>query len=230
MRKVLMLWLLVLGFLYATSIAYAEENLGGKIGVGVNLGTLGYGGEIRVFFTPKLGARLALNYLNWSYDAKPEEVEYDVKLKLFTVGPLVDWYPFGGSFRVSAGVLYNGNNVKAKDELDPEEIKKIGDTKYTGSQIGTLKADIDFNNICPYIGIGYDKLFGAKKRWGFFADLGVMYQGSPDVKLKSEGGTLSNDPTFLENLKKEEKKLEDEVDTTLLRWFPVVRWGLLFKF
>ena len=50
-------------------------------------------------------------------------------------------------------------------------------------------------------------------------DLGVLYQGDPDVDLDADG-TLSSDPTFRDALNDEREDIED--DLSFLGFYPVV--------
>ena len=62
--------------------------------------------------------------------------------------------------------------------------------------------DVDFNDIAPYAGLGFQSgFFGNRVEFAF--DVGVLFQGDPDVDLDADG-TLSNDPTLRARLKEEE--------------------------
>ena len=64
-------------------------------------------------------------------------------------------------------------------------------------RIGTIQA------VSHYLGVGWDILFGKNKQFGFLIDLGVVYQGNPEVEL-STTGDLANNAAFLNNLQNEE--------------------------
>jgi hypothetical protein len=59
-------------------------------------------------------------------------------------------------------------------------------------------------------------------------DVGAMFEGDPNVKLSSTGGTLSNNPILLDSLKTEEQKYRNDID--VLRYYPVVDLALLWRF
>ncbi|MDD2776349.1 MAG: hypothetical protein PHU06_10360 [Gallionella sp.] len=48
-----------------------------------------------------------------------------------------------------------------------------------------------FNNLSPYIGIGWGNPEAQDMGWGFVADLGLLYQGNPKASLTSTGGTAA---------------------------------------
>jgi len=204
--------LAVAGLMLAWSVAgYAQ----GGPAVGAKIGTLGFGLEAGMGFTDSIGGRLGLNYMTLGRDAKESDIEYDVDLDFMSVTALLDWHPFKGGFRVSGGLLYNGNEFTgdAEGELD------VGDGgPYPDA---TLKAKIDFNNIAPYLGIGWDTSFGKEKQFGFICDLGIVFQGSPKVSLTGTGVPA-------DELAKEEKELKDALED--FKFWPVISVGLIYRF
>ncbi|MCM8820546.1 MAG: hypothetical protein NC932_01145 [Candidatus Omnitrophica bacterium] len=223
MIKKLLVLGLVAGFCFTVMAQEAPS-----VGLGVKVGTPGPGVEIGIPFTPNIGGRLGLNYFTYSYDTTQEGIKYDANLTLFSIAGLIDWHPTGGSFRVTGGLLYNGNELTGKAKIEEGGTIKIGDIEYTDTEVGTLKAKADFDDLSPYLGIGWDTSFGAEKQWGFICDLGVIYHNSPNIKLTSKGGTLSSDPDFLDELKKEQEELEDSIEDFKL--YPVITLGLIYRF
>ncbi|MCM8777514.1 MAG: hypothetical protein NC905_04550 [Candidatus Omnitrophica bacterium] len=211
MIKKLLILGVVAGFCFTLMAQEAPS-----VGIGIKVGTPGPGIEIGMPFTPNIGGRLGLNYFTYSYDTTQEGIEYDADLTLFSLGALIDWHPTGGSFRVTGGLLYNGNEVTGKAKGDI----KIGDTEYTDVEV---KTTVDFDDISPYVGIGWDTSFGTEKQWGFICDLGIIYHGAPNVTLKATGAGI--DPN---DVKKEKEELEDNIEDFKL--YPVITLGLIYKF
>ncbi|MCM8760317.1 MAG: hypothetical protein NC832_01170 [Candidatus Omnitrophica bacterium] len=214
MKKVIILGVVV-GFCF---ISMAQETP--SAGFGVKIGTLGPGIEIGMSFTPKIAARLGLNYFTYSYDTTEEGIDYDAGLTLFTLGPVIDWHPTGGSFRVSGGLLYNGNEVTGKAKRDLH--LRIGGHEYPNA---TVKTTVDFDDLSPYVGIGWDTSFGAERQWGLICDLGIIYHGVPHVTLKATATEARIDP---EDVRKEKKEIEDAVKS--FQWYPVITAGFIYRF
>lgn len=213
--------MLLLVFLVA-GIGYAES---GEFAVALKAGTLGLGPELTAGITDQINARIGLNVFSYDYSSTESDIEYDFDLNLFSVAALVDWHPGAGGFRLSAGILINGNDLDA--EATAKGTYTIGNNVYTGAQIGTLKGNIDFNSIAPYIGIGYGNAVGKDKRWSFVFDLGAAFQGSPDVTLTADG-PISTDAAFQADLEKERKDMEDDIDQ--FKIYPVIAIGVSYKF
>ena len=154
-----------------------------------------------------------------------DDIEYNVDLKLMSLSALLDWHPFEGSFRISGGVLYNGNEIEVDSKLSGSY--QVGDKTYTAQEVGTLKGKIDFNKMAPYLGLGWDTSFGKDKGFGFLFELGAIYQGSPDVNLSADG-LLASNQDFQNNLAKEEENMQRDVDD--YKFYPVVSLGLSYRF
>jgi len=187
--------------------------------------TLGAGVEAETAFSRAIGGRVGVNYFTYGYSGTEDDIDYDFDLGLMSVTALLDWHPFKGSFRISGGVIYNGNNLDAKAKTSATY--DIGDTTYTGAELGTLKGKIDFNTIAPYLGIGWDTSFGKKNAFGFIFEAGAIYQGSPQVDLSADG-PIASDPTFQEDLSKEEDNLQDDLEKFTV--YPVVAIGVSYRF
>lgn len=212
--------LVVLMLVFTPALAWSDVFIGPRIG------TLGVGGEVGVTFTDFVKLRGVVQGFAMNLDDKDVGgVEYDFGMDLLTAGAILDFHPLGispigGSFRVSAGVFYNGNSFDLTSR--PSSAVNIGGTSYTPDQIGELKADVEFNPIAPYVGLGWGTSPGLLPI-DFTVDLGVLYQGSPSVDLSS-----SRDQISAADLKREERDMEDDLSSWT--WYPVIMLGVAFTF
>ena len=110
-----------------------------------------------------------------------------------------------------------------------EIISKLDIVEVISEYLTLKKAGRNFKALCPF---HQEKtpsfIVNPEKQWGFICDIGVIYQDSPNLKLTSKGGTLSSNPTFLANLKAQEKDTEDSIED--FRFYPVITLGLIYKF
>lgn len=196
--------------------------------IGPRLGTLGAGGEAGVEFNDFIKLRGVVQGFEWTlHDRKASGIEYDdFQMDFLTAGALLDIHPLGilpigGSFRVSAGAFYNGNKLSLSDS--PSGNVSIGGQTYASSDIGKLDADIEFNDIAPYLGIGWGTSPGLLP-FSFTADLGVLYQGSPRVSMNASGNAAGLDAA----LEREEDDLEDDLSSW--KWYPVAMIGFAISF
>ncbi len=204
-------------FLFSTT-GYAQST-----SLGVKASTLGLGLELERSFSDSISGRIGVNYFTYGYSGTEDNIEYDFDLKLRSVSALLDWHPFKGSFRFSGGAIYNGNKLDAKAK--PSSEFDIGDGTYYN--IDTLKGKINFNDIAPYLGFGWNTSSGKDKGFGFLFELGAIYQGSPRVELSATGADTSL-PDFQANLAKEEDNLQSDMDE--FKIYPVIALGLIYRF
>ena len=102
---------------------------------------------------------------------------------------------------------------------------EIGGTTYTAAEVGTLSSKTSFASTAPYLGIGYD--FSLLGKVGLNLDIGVLWQGSPDVTLTADG-LFAEDADFLASLESERQELEDEVKD--FKAWPVISLGFVVNF
>ncbi len=153
------------------------------------------------------------------------DIEYDVDVELQNAGLVLDLYPAAlGSFRLSAGIFYNGNDYRGT--ATPLHDVTIGDVSFTPEQIGTISGRVVADDTAYYAGIGFGNPFSGDGRWTVTLDMGVWFTAnSPDLVLTSDG-TFASEPLFQNELKKEEEKAED----SLIQWWPVVTLGISYRF
>jgi len=198
-----------------------------ELAIGVKASTLGFGGDVIVKATDNLNARLGVQGFTYDVNKTESGIEYDADIKLLSGLVTADWFPFGGCFHLSAGALVNGNKVDATGKAQGGTTFNIGGTIYTAAQTGALNANIDFNTLAPYVGIGWGNPVKKDSGWSMFFDLGVAFQGSPDVELTATG-PIASDPTFQANLARERAELEDDIDE--YKYYPVVSIGVSYNF
>lgn len=218
--------LAVLGALAATASAHAQT-----VGFSADLGTTGLGLHLIVpVMKDTLNARVGFNTFSYSYDEDTEDASYDAKLKLRTFNALLDLYPTSTQFRLTGGLVYNGNKIRANAKPTAAGTYTFNGTPYMAAQAGEVDGTIDFKKIVPYVGVGWGNAVAKDKGLGFTADLGVMFQGAPDVDLASRnctaGAVLCDQ--LATDLAAESAELRDKAKD--FRYYPVVRVGLTYKF
>lgn len=193
--------------------------------LGLKTGTLGIGGELTTDLAPNLNLRGSIQWFDLDFDVELDDIDYDINVELFNPLLMLDWYPFQGGLRISGGVLFNGSDISL--EASPSESVEIGGTTYTPDEIGSLRGESDFDDISPYVGIGFGNPLSRDGHWGFTADAGVAFIGSPNVNLRATG-PFANDPALQADLAEEEREIEDDLDK--IRFYPVLSMTLYYRF
>jgi hypothetical protein len=206
-----------------------------EVAIAAKAGTLGAGAEIAVGLSPRVDARFGGNLFTYSDRREASDIEYDAEAKLRTVTALLDWHPGGHGFRLTGGVVYNGNRVEGSSLTPASGVYNIGGVPVPANLVGTLDAEGDFDPVVPYVGFGWGRPVSSDRRVGFFADLGVVFQGKADVKLipripaDSPINTTPGARDALDILlRREEQDLEDEASDYDL--YPVVAIGFSYRF
>ena len=211
----------------ATASAHAE------IGVGVTatLGTTGAGVHLVVPMERTLNGRFGINYYKHDFDKRSGGIDYDGDAKLQTFDALFDWYAFADTpLRLTAGVVYNGNEVTAKARPNSNGRYLINGQSYSAADVGTLDGNVDFRKAAPYFGIGWGNALTPNKRWNVSADLGAFYQGKGQVDLISRGCRTSQAvcAVLVRDVAVEEARLTNELADH--KFFPVLRASVSYSF
>ena len=198
-------------------------------GVGIRAGTTGIGGDVAWSIAPTLSARLGYSTLSWGRDISTDGVRYDGKLKLSNFSGLLDFSPLPGPFRITGGLIYNDNRYEMRGQ-PPGTTYSISGRTYQASDIGSLNGTVrSGRSLAPYLGVGYGNVAGMGVN--FYADAGIMFQGSPKASLGATcGATISaaNCAQLQSDVAAERARLEDKLKS--FRYYPVLNLGLTIGF
>ncbi len=181
-------------------------------GVGIRAGTTGIGADVAWSVAPTLSARIGYSALDWNKDVSTDRVTYDGKLKLSNLNTFLDFSPLG-PFRITGGFIFNNNRYDLHGNL-------LG-----GSLSGDVKPG---RSAAPYLGIGYGNVSGLGVN--FYADLGIMFQGSPRARLNANCAGLSASAcsALQGEVAAEQTRLEDKLKD--FKYYPVANIGLTIGF
>ena len=219
--------------------------------------TLGFGPEVSRNLSPKLNFRVGFESLRDIDNRTKRRVHSRFDLKLRSFSFLLDWHPFGGSFRTTLGVLLNRHRLRvdavptetftldsaslSDDELSAAILRELNLTTLDlsdsvtikGSDLLAARARVRFGDFAPYLGIGWGNTTQSDRRLHYTFDLGVAFHGSPEVEL-DVGGPLAQlareraGSELSAFLAREERRLEDDLKGADV--FPVVSFGLSYRF
>ena len=197
--------------------------------VGFKVGTMGLGVEINKPLQESLDLRLSLNYIEGQVSHfKVGSIEYDVEASATAIQAVVDWYPQQNKkFYLSGGFLLGNENI------NPEPTP---DFVFRGIKIGQaldrfeVDLKVDYADIAPYIGVGYNNKTEKNKGWFYSAELGLAYLGMPKVGFNIIDKATGKTPTLIpqEALDKELVKIKNKVDNYKI--FPVMSFSWIYRF
>ena len=224
-RKVLVAVSLSLIFLGALPAARADEGLG----MGVKAGTLGAGIELSASVINNTRLRGGFNYLTYSFDSTISDIDYDFETEFNSVSLILDWHPFGNSFFLSGGAYFNNNSVSVSGTVSDGSIGSSFPQLRSLSNLVSISGDVEFVPVAPYAGIGW-RSNNSDSGWGVALDLGVLFQGAPDVtNLRVNAPVDVNQVAEVQDFLAEQKKeIEDDLD--IFQFYPVASLMLTYHF
>jgi len=193
-------------------------------------GTLGLGADVVGQIIPHLNGRVGISGLGIDVEVSSDRIDYDGDVNLGGIPLLLDWYPAKSGFRVTGGLVINNNEIDLDAEgLDGDRTVRIGDREFTVSDVGDLEGEVEFNDIAPYIGIGFGNPVKRGRQWGFTVDLGIMFQGAGDVSIEATNASQAAlDLGLNEQIEREEDDIQDEVDN--FQVYPILQIGVTYQF
>jgi hypothetical protein len=195
-------------------LALAAAGSAQAAGIGARIGTTGLGADVAWDLAPTLSARIGYSGGSVNHDVSTDLTTYHGKLNLKNLNTFLDFAPLGPFFRFTGGFVFNDN----KFDVHTDQVSG-------GSISGTVKPS---NSAAPYLGIGYGRVAGPGVN--FYADLGVMYQGSPKASLTANCGTLSaaQCAPLQSQVATQQAQLEDKLKNA--KYYPVLNIGLTIGF
>lgn len=235
-KQLMLLTLMVLG-----SMAYAQDSIPTPaapvtasnppailpskkgLGFGVTLSTNGYGAQLSysILSSGKLILRAEATYLN--YELKDFSTKFG-KTSVILNGPInlgsngiyCDWHPFGGAFKLVAGVAYMTTRVSASAYLKDSVVQN--DITISPKDVGKITIEIKPASFTPYIGLGFGRAV-PKHRVGVSFEMGAFYIGSPTVNFSTTG--------MLEPTNNQGKVLSENMAE--YKWLPKLSLGINFR-
>lgn len=142
---------------------------------GLGVGTTGFTAEYGYDLNEKWTIRPNFSMIKMEHDKTIKKVDYKGDGEMIFGGVNVDFYPLEQSNHyLSAGLLFNGTNVKGNGEV------KLGKNMLGATKIET-DVRVNYNKVAPYLGFGYRSNDANEGDWQFSYNVGVIYQGKGKV-------------------------------------------------
>ena len=177
------------------------------------------------------------------------QVNGDLKLK--TVTAMLDYAPFGGSFRISPGIVfYNGNGLQATATVPASGTFDLGDQTYKSSVEDPLHGSLGLtfgNKVAPALTVGWGNMIPRHlgQHWSVPFEIGFEYISDPKITLQFAGTActdttttchttsptaqnLTTNPEAQANTLQEQNDLNSDISA--LKVYPIVSIGLSYKF
>lgn len=191
----------VVGALALAGTAVAKDrnkDKGSTLGVSVEASTLGAGLSLGI----PLGQRFNLRGAYHGYTYEIDDIEddsgavYEGELELKSAGLFLDVHPFKGAFRLTAGLVSNGNQINMTGRDGGTGQYEVGDCTYQSDPGDPLRIDgtVEFEKTAPYVGLGWGGNMNASPGFFMTFDIGVLLSGSPNTELTGSGSAQNANP------------------------------------
>jgi hypothetical protein len=176
--------------------------------------------------SPNLRYRLGYTYFEFLKTQrinmeKQKNIDLTPQLRKQVLYGVVDYFPFKKKrWHVSAGLAYNIKD-QYQFKANTETGVIFGGIEIYAEDFGTIKGDIRWSKLMPYLGIGYvANLYKDKVLLGI--DIGSYYMGSPKLNLSYEG--------FLETTTLDEEIPKIEHNLRGYSYYPNIAFTLGYRF
>lgn len=205
-----------------------------RIGVAAKISSLGVGAEVATPLTARSNLRTGFNAFAYDHSIRKDGTVYTGHLNLRSLQANYDWFPFGGSFHISPGLLvYNGNRVRASYALAAEAAAAGLPNPITGN------GKIEFRKVAPMLLVGWGNLLHrGGKRFSIPFEFGFVYHGSPRASLSMDKivcdasdincQMAGADPSLQSSLRAEEISIRRDISP--FKFYPVVSVGFGYSF
>ncbi|MDE2751118.1 MAG: hypothetical protein OXI83_00955 [Gemmatimonadota bacterium] len=210
--------LLALTLTFGALPAVGQSNVGASL----HVGTLGLGGRIVTALGDRVNIRGGVDIVPVGLQVEESEVEFDFHLPSPVLTAVLDLYPSASGFRMSAGGLLLGNEIRI--EGTPAETVELGGNEYTPDELGVISGSLGTSRLAPYVGMGWGNALGAGL--GFALDIGVAYHGPPDFTYEATGSAAS-DTQLIADLEEEAQVINDDLPGAA-SIYPVLNLGVSF--
>ena len=211
-------------------------------GMDVKIGTLGIGFDGAVGLNEKSNVRVGVNFFTYNHDFENDGITLAAHLKLRSVMAQYDFFPTGGGFHVSPGLMiYNGNRVEANAFVPAGRQFTLGNETLMSNASNPVNggAKVAFEKVAPAITIGWGNIAThGERRWTIPVELGVVFSRAPTATLNLGGSACLVNGTNCRNVATEpqlqadvqQQQADVNADLDALKMIPVFSFGFGYRF
>lgn len=213
--------------LVLTTFAGTAHAFDKKVSVSAIAATTGFGADASWRFHENLAVTARYtDGLDFGTDFEEDGVNYDADFEMKASSVKVDYFPFGGRFFLSAGIMMPDIEANVVGTPDNGSTYEFNNQDYTAAEIGSVVGSATVSDgTQPYVGVGWRS--SHKSGFSFFSEFGVVAT-DVDVSLRTTRNFESVNPVLQQDIRAEEQSLKDDIDK--LPVFPVAVLGISYTF
>jgi hypothetical protein len=169
-----------------------------RIGIDSHAGLGGVGMDIATPLAFMFNVRAGYDLFSYSTSFQEQGADITAKLQMRTGHASLDWFPFGGHFRLSPGLVFaNNNHVQATALIPSGSSLTLNGGNYVSSATDPLhgSGSISFRKVSPGFTLGFGDLIPrTKSHLSFPIEAGFYYVAQPKLAVAFSGSAC--DPNY----------------------------------
>jgi hypothetical protein len=216
-----------------------------SLGFATRVGFAGTGFDVATPLAMRINLRAGTDFFSYNTSFQEEGANVGINLHLRSSHAALDWFPFGGHFRLSPQLVFGNNNrILATAIIPSGSTITLNGQDYISSYTDPLRGSgrIDFRKVSPGLGFGLGNLIPRdRSHFSIPVEAGFYYAGQPSLQLAFFGSAcdpnlspsvgceaVSRDPGFQQNLGG--FKARNDHNLSYASFFPIFSVGFGYRF
>lgn len=216
-----------------------------RVGFDWHSGLGGVGMDIATPLAKKFNVRAGYDYFGYSTGFQEQGADITANLQMRASHASVDWFPFGGHFRLSPGLVFaNNDQIRATALIPSGSAVTLNGQNYASSSTDPLhgSGSISFRKVSPGFTLGFGNIIPrTKSHLSFPIEAGFYYVAQPKLTVAFSGSacdpsvspsvgcySVNQDPGFQSNL--QAFITRNNHNLSYASFFPVFSFGAGYSF
>jgi hypothetical protein len=169
-----------------------------RAGIAWRAGINGIGFDLATPIARKLNFRTGADFFSYSFSFQEEGADINAAFRLRSGHASLDWFPFGGRFRLSPLMVFaNSNQVRATALIPSGSSLSLNGEDYISSYTDPLHGSglVTFRKVSPGLSLGFGNMVPrTRSHISFPVEAGFYYVGQPNLKIDFAGSAC--DPHY----------------------------------
>jgi hypothetical protein len=165
------------------------------VGIEFRAGVGGIGFDVATPVARKFNLRAGTEFFGYSSTFVDQGANIAANLRLQSAHASLDWFPFGGRFRLSPLLVFaNNNHAQAAALIPPGNTVTLSGEDYISSTTDPLHGagSVDFRKTAPGFTLGFGNILPRTgSHFSFPIEAGFYYAGQPGLKVAFTGSACN---------------------------------------
>jgi hypothetical protein len=214
------------------------------LGMATRVGFAGTGFDVATPLATRFNLRAGTDFFSYATSFQEQGANVGINLRLRSGHASLDWFPFGGHFRLSPQLVFGNNNrIVSTAIIPPDSTFTLNGQDYVSSSSDPLRGSgrIDFRKVSPGFSLGFGNVIPRDR--GHFSipvEMGFYYAGQPSLQVAFIGSacdpnfsapagcqSVDHDPGFQQNLTA--FKVRNDHNLSYASFFPIFSVGFGYR-